>query len=136
MTLLSLTKLITKKLEREAKRTTKVQEVAEAVLSHLVENTPVDTSKALSNWQVSVNSPITNTTTAYVQGSEGDSKDASVSRGLAEGMQIIKSRLDGEDIYITNNLDYIKDLEEGKSPQGGHFVKKALTIGRAVAELG
>lgn len=101
----------------------------------LLETTPVDTSKAISNWQVSLGSPSKGTYPAYAEGKKGSTKDQSIGRALIEGNNMIERKKPEDDIYIHNDLDYIMKLEEGHSPQNSGFVERAVQKGKAIAEV-
>lgn len=111
-----------------------VKEVAKTILNVLVQNTPVDTSQALSNWQASINSPITNTRYAINPGRFGSTKASSAAIAYALGeLEIDKFKV-GQEIHITNNLDYIEGLDNGTiSKQPDRFVDKALQISKVIA---
>tara|TARA_R110000803_G_scaffold70656_1_gene133612 strand:- start:240 stop:602 length:363 start_codon:yes stop_codon:yes gene_type:complete len=68
--------------------------------SRVTVKTPVDTGRARANWNIGAGSPDLSTTT------DTSSELPNVKKG------------DGERaIYITNNLDYISELEDGSSKQ-------------------
>jgi hypothetical protein len=104
---------------------------SEAMLKELVNVTPVDTSAALSNWQVGVGSPPIVVTPAYVQGSRGSSKGASAARALDIGNALIATVKPGQPLFLSNSIAYIGDLNRGTSPQfGGGFIARALIVFR------
>lgn len=116
-----------------------VKDVANTVLESLVDNTPVDTSQALSNWIVTIDGPGFGTRAAFVLGKGGSSKAASASQTVSVGKAVIGLKRPGESIFITNNLDYIEQLNAGTiSAQPGQFVEKAVAAGLqklAIAKL-
>lgn len=77
----------------------------------LMLKTPVDTGRARANWNVSINTPDTST-------NEG-ATSAQVAAKQNEGRQVIARAdfMDGDDLYVTNGLPYIKALEDGHSQQ-------------------
>lgn len=94
---------------------------AQAIAGQLIENTPVDTSRAKSNWWTDVN--IINTTIR-----EPDQGAAATAQALSVSKQDIKLE---DVIYITNNLPYIKRLNDGWSgqqPTPG-WVEGAIQVG-------
>lgn len=108
-----------------------VKEVAKEILDTLVDNTPVDTSQALSNWQASVGGPIQTTRPAISVGSRGSTRSISATATKAEGASKIQPFVLGAEIHITNNLPYIKGLNDGTiSRQPSGFVQKSLLVGR------
>ena len=108
-----------------------VKEVAEEILDTLVDSTPVDTSQALSNWQASLGSGISSTRLAFVVGKFGSTRTASGQMAKAKGSTVIQKFVLGVPIHITNNLPYIKGLNDGTiSRQPSGFVQKAMLVGR------
>lgn len=83
----------------------------------LVIATPVDTGRARSNWIVSVESP-------------SDEIKEDYSPNYAPGPEeesIIGRAVPGQSIFVTNNLPYIKRLNEGYSAQApAGFVESAI----------
>jgi hypothetical protein len=80
--------------------------------------TPVDTGHARANWIPSVSSP-------YMQEVDGTS-DATHDAGLAEVMAY--KLASGATLYLTNNVPYIRRLNDGWSEQA-----PALFVERAIA---
>lgn len=112
----------------------KVKMVATDVLKELVYTTPVDTSKALSNWQVGIGSPVSNEIEAYAQGQRGSTAGTSSAEALAVGIARLSARKVGEPVYISNLADYIVDLNDGASGQAAPgFVERAVRLGQLVA---
>lgn len=80
----------------------------------IVLKTPVDTGHLAYNWQVSVDSPET---------SELIGVDPEKTKVLADGQSnISKWSLKNKSMWIANNVEYVEDIEYGKSklkaPQG------------------
>lgn len=97
-------------------------EVAERTVENLVssppDGTPVDTSQAMSNWQVSVGQAKRSFIEAHAKGKGGST--AGISRGnvLTSALASLRSRKVGQVIYISNNAPYIRRLAyEGHSKQ-------------------
>ena len=85
-----------------------------------METTPVKTGQARNNWLLSVGSPDTRTI-------KQDTFDASGSERHAKNKYWIGKHKPGQDIYISNNLPYIKRLNEGWSKQApAGFVEAAI----------
>jgi len=95
-----------------------VKDVAIGVLTSVVRDTPVDTGQAKSNWQVAMMKPASGTRAAYVPGEKGstslDNTIAAIEMGQAK---IENEYISGSEIHITNNLEYITDLNDGASSQ-------------------
>jgi len=121
------------KLDSEACRV--AVSTAETILGDLVYKTPVDTSQALSNWQVSLGSPIDNKIPPYFPGEGGSSRNSSAQAALEAGRNILKQKRPGVTIYISNVLPYIRRLNDGYSKQApAGFVERAVLIGRKMVK--
>lgn len=78
-------------------------------LKRLVEKTPVRTGRARGNWQVGIDQrPETQDVLRY---------DQSGGPTIRKGAAVIKGMQKPCVCYLTNNVDYINDLEDGKSTQ-------------------
>lgn len=95
------------------------------------EGTPVDTSKALSNFQVGLGTPVSDVIGPLVPGQKGSTQAASSTAALAIAAETLTLKKPGETIYISNALPYIRRLnDEGYSKQSDHFVERAVAAGR------
>lgn len=74
----------------------------------VIVRSPVDTGRFRNNWNSSIGTPNSATTTA---------SDASGSKAKAQAVNTIKSMDMGSTFYMTNNLPYAKRLEFGYSDQ-------------------
>lgn len=84
----------------------------------VVAATPVDTGRARANWVVGLDKPIRDT---------HEEVDQSGQETNAINKTQIKKRKSGQTIYISNNLDYIGDLNDGSSSQApANFVGIAV----------
>lgn len=100
---------------------------AQTILFYLVTRTPVDTSKALSNWIVGINKSKNRQIEAHSIGSRGSTEPYSSSVTMALGSAIIKRARVGEIVYITNNVDYIELLNMGYSSQAErHYIQHCV----------
>lgn len=109
--------------------------VAETILGDLVYVTPVDTSQALSNWQVRINQPVEAQIKPYYAGSKGSTRSASAAEALNVGKRIAATAKPGEPIFISNVLPYIKRLNDGHSKQQpAGFVERSVLLGRKFIE--
>lgn len=105
---------------------------ATALVSYLAWRTPVDTSTALSNWQVNLNNPATSFINAYAFGDRGSTQGASAQATIAAAQRVLTQKKPGEPIYIVNNAPYIADLNRGSSKQAPPgFVEGGVMIARA-----
>lgn len=111
-------------------------EVALAVVQSLAYTTPVDTSFALSNWQIGFDVPISADRPAFHEGEGGSTKSASAIATVRDAQKVLSHYIPGQDIYIGNAADYIDALEHGASPQGEFFAEAAHAYGvRLASEL-
>lgn len=115
----------------EANTNVLVRKCALLVDTAVVMQTPVDTGRARANWQVSIG------------GEEGPggvlpapaSPGAGAEEALGKGRSAIMQYQGSGTIHITNNLPYIKRLDEGSSKQApAGFVEKAIVAGVAAAQ--
>ena len=79
------------KLDSEACRV--AVSTAETILGDLVYKTPVDTSQALSNWQVSLGSPIDNKIPPYFPGEGGSMRWTSYIPQIEKMPVLIRPRI-------------------------------------------
>lgn len=106
-------------------------DTALAIVGDLAYKTPVDTSKALSNWQVTLDNAATGTIAPHYPGSQGSSQRASAAETINAAKRVLANKKPGQAIFITNNLPYIKRLNDGYSAQApAGFVERAVLIGR------
>ena len=107
------------------------QDVAIKVLETFVNVTRVDTSKAISNYLVSIGSAPSFIINARYPGKLGSTTGPSSKSTIDEGTYKIRGRQIGQDIVIQNNLSYIdwldsKDSMEARAYQAG--IAKAAQI--------
>jgi hypothetical protein len=97
----------------QVKTERKLDEVPRRVVfemfQRIVFKTPVDEGRARSNWQPSIGSPATGTIEA---------PDKSGNATIAKAKAILAIANAGDTIYLSNNLPYIRRLEEGGYPDG------------------
>jgi len=109
--------------------------VARVIQKDLVTVTPVDTSKALSNWQMSVQVPLGLYLPPYVPGNEGSTQEESAQMAIMQGEQALAEKKPGVPIFLVNNAPYIRRLNEGYSQQApAGFVERAVLLGRKTVE--
>ncbi len=109
-------------------------QVALTVLGDLVYITPVDTSQALSNWQVNLNDPASDKIPPYYPGEQGSTQRASAQAALQAARAVLRGKKPGDTIYLSNVLPYIKRLNNGYSAQApAGFVERAVLLGRKQA---
>jgi hypothetical protein len=112
--------------------------IAEAILVELAYSTPVDTSKALSNWQVTTGMRRTlrsQVLPPYFPGKSGSTFMENAGSTIEAGKNALQNKKAGDRILISNVLPYINRLNDGWSAQApAGFVERAVLIGRKVAE--
>lgn len=105
------------------------------IVGDLAYKTPVDTSKALSSWIVTVGEPSDIVGSAYYPGEKGSTQKASAQATIAAAKAALATKKPGQPIYITNNQPYIKRLNDGYSgQQPAGFVQRAALLGRKVIQ--
>lgn len=119
-----------KEIRKETFERTKGAALASA--KALILATPVDTSNALSNWRVSAGFPKTKEIEPYVRGKKGSTWLQSTAEAIRESIKALEKAKVGQQIYITNNVEYIDDLNSGSSDQAPAGWIEA--IGRIAAE--
>lgn len=109
--------------------------VGNAIERNLVSVTPVDVTTALSNWLVTLDAPALEEIEAYYPGFLGYTASKSAQEAVARTTEILSKKKPGQKIFITNNTDYIKDLNDGSSKQEpAGFIERAVLIGRMEAK--
>lgn len=104
---------------------------AKKVVENLAYETPVDTSRALSNWIVTLDSPTTEMIEPHYPGEKGSTQALSAGVTVGRSENALKSKKPGQKIFIRNNQPYVPALE-WSHPQSG-FVERALFLGRKIA---
>lgn len=129
-TLLDLAKRLEgKKKELDTAASEAAVFMAEVLIDYLAYATPVDTSKALSSWIVSLDSPSTVVGEAHYPGSMASSQKASAEETIRAAKEILKNKGPGQDIYATNNQPYITRLNDGYSDQApAGYVEMGILI--------
>ena len=106
-------------------------DTALTIVGDLAFKTPVDTSQALSNWIVTLETPSSDKIKPHFPGEGGSTQRASAAETMNNARAILAKKKPGQKIYITNNLPYIRRLNEGYSKQApAGFVERAVLIGR------
>lgn len=88
----------------------------------IVDLSPVDTGRFKANWQITANSPASQSLNDYDK-TGGDTK-----RYLARQARAVANSPATKVIYITNRLDYAADLEYGASNQAPSGVLGVVNI--------
>lgn len=107
-------------------------EVALAMVHQLAYSTPVDTSEALSNWQISF-APVKAAIPAHTEGEKGSTKSVSARETVLRAQRALANRAAGQTIYVGNAAPHIQALEYGASPQNQFFAEAANAYGLRLA---
>ena len=130
----SLANSLEKKIEAIEKAASQsAKDAAMAVITDLAFVTPVDTSQALSNWVVTLDSPANHSIPAHSYGFGGSTKGVSAGETISLAVAVIAQKKPGQPIYITNNVEYIDNLDKGSSKQfsGGFARRSEVTASKA-----
>lgn len=92
-------------------------------LTSLVTMTPVDTGRARGNWNVTITAP---STSKAVESRKDKNGDSTIARGTSTITKATSKPKPPKVIYITNNVWYIADLENGKSRQSEAMLKRTV----------
>lgn len=105
----------------------RVRDAAVQIDASLVISTPVDTGRARSNWLPSVAGPRI--------GQVVEPRDPA--SAVAETASVASTAKPGDAVYITNNVPYVRRLNDGSSAQApAGFVERAVQRGRLVFARG
>lgn len=111
--------------------------VALKMLIYLVNITPVDTSKAVSNWRIAVGGsgygaePLP----PYYPGVAGSTGAASASAAIEAAKAALKGAQPRKALAIINRVPYIQRLNEGSSSQApAGFIEEAILVGRVAVK--
>lgn len=95
----------------------------------LASSTRVDTSRALSNWRATVGFPATKEIEPYFMGESGSTREASVGATIEAAKFSVRNKKLGQNVFITNNVDYMDYLANGPSLQGlGDWIETLANI--------
>lgn len=125
--------------------------VASTILKDLTEVTPVDSALAVSNWVVTLDTPLLGglilaPIAASPRGRVKNGKwthkvdpvltaQANVPQTFQAGLAVIKTKQPGQALFITNNVPYINELNQGSSSQApAGFVDRAVILGEQVVK--
>lgn len=91
------------------------KEVCLAMVSYGVYNTPVDTSKLISNWTVNFNTapPDGSDIEAHFVGIGGDTLSSSAQETIERARVDLSLKIPGDVIYLSNTTPYIGYVNDG-----------------------
>lgn len=123
-----------KKIEFDVNEFTKL--FVATLIAELTTVTPVDTSKAISNWQANLRFPVTGKDIpAHYRGVEGSTQPQSASAAFEIAKAILSVRKIGDVVFISNLAKYIVFLNEGSSYQApSGFIETAIDKVEAMFE--
>lgn len=119
-----------------------------AIVADLGSITPVDIGTAMSNWDVTLDTPALDdfhpafepgvpfqrTGPGQVNPNAPATREANLPILLDVANAILSNKIPGQSIFITNNTPYIVDLDNGTSVQApAGFVDRSLIVGRETA---
>jgi hypothetical protein len=89
-----------------------VRSVAQVAITEVVRLTPIDTSRAQTNWVPTLNAPFLGEV-PFSEGHRG-STAGSAFTATQRAMALVRNQYRfGDSIYIRNNVPYIEELESG-----------------------
>ena len=105
-----------------------VKKITLDVTANLIGTTPVDTGWARANWIPTIGAPVIEDLSGV--DTKGDKisrvSEASAKQG-AGNTSVLKYTLKSGDTFVTNNVPYIRDLNDGSSEQApSGFVQLAI----------
>ena len=100
---------------------------AKYLVAELIKETPVDTSRALSNWLINFGAPSNAGTIDFVPGVAGSTEGTNTAAAIQRAHTILDGKIPGEAIYISNVVRYIVYLNQGTSKQApALYVENAI----------
>lgn len=110
--LATLKNKIKTKVDKIKKRNNeKVKKLALIAMNYLLYNTRVDTSKAVSNWRLSLNRPTTKVIEPYFPGKKASTATESIDAAYEYALERISKKRPGDKIFITNLVHYLKYID-------------------------
>ena len=108
-----------------------IKQVAKSVTAEVIDGTPVDTGRARSNWQASIDARNEIVIQPYAPGRRlGRGEGANKGAAIATANAVIDRRKTEEKLFIQNNVPYIRLLNAGSSQQAPDmFVQMAVLRG-------
>lgn len=131
---------LSKSMRRKAQRLPMLanelaQAGSRATLRELVQITPVDTSEAVSNWQIGLGVRPPMSLVPHFLGRRGSTRGPSSTKSIDEGEILINVKKPGTSLFISNTAKHIGDLDGGSSMQfAGGFVPRALIVFRLAVQ--
>ena len=109
-----------------------VKATARAVHVRMVDVCPIDTSRAKTNWQMTLQTPAAEEV-PFVKGRGGSSLGEALSITTENRKQVLSRYRFGQQVWVSNVVPYIVLLDGGKSPQyPGGFTLDAIQAAKTV----
>lgn len=106
-----------------------VKKYVPELAADLADATPVDTSTALSNWQVSLNTPARDFIDAHNYGAFGSTAFVSIMDTYQLAKIAAEPGKPGQSYWLSNNTPYIIDLNSGTSRQApSMFIQATIAL--------
>lgn len=118
------------------------KQIARDIHAQIVDDSPVDTSRFVSNWRIGLGREVDSSIFAHYAGRHGSTRQQSADRSkqLANLALFAASNDFNQPIYVSNPLVYAQALNEGHSQQQAvpGFVQRAVrsAADRASTDLG
>jgi hypothetical protein len=122
-------RLQSEKFDQGAERLLK--NAARSALDAMVMTTPIDTSRAVSNWIVTTDGPSRDFVEPHFPGSRGSTGGLSMAETLANGRFVIEDFRMGRDrdLFITNNTPYLRYIDGSGLTLVGQQAARAELVG-------
>ncbi len=121
------------KLEALKRVNDKAKRTALTILRALIYTTPVDTSNALSNWQISLRRPVERERLPHFPGEAGSTASQSSEAAYQLGASVLIARRLNQPIFISNFVDYIEIIDSRGSVKARviapGFINRAIALG-------
>lgn len=109
------------------------KKVVRTIVNDLAHVTPVDTTEAISNWQLGIGTRPESEIAPHFPGKHGSTFAASSSETIAIAERELTAAKPGQPVYTSNVLRYIGFLNDGSSAQEpAGFVERAVLLGRKI----
>lgn len=119
-----------KKVETETEAL--IRRVLLAIQDSVVLNTPIDTSRARTNWVPTLDTPAT-AEVPFAMGAYGSTANEAYQRAMGAAKEVAGQVKIGRKVWITNCVPYIHLLNDGSSTQQSRlFVERAVEVGRNI----
>lgn len=103
------------------------KQFARTLVEELIYETPIDTSQALSNWTIGIDTSPNSFIAAHSPGMWGSTFVASSSQAISLAHALIATAGTRQSIWIANNTPYIIDLNNGSSRQApAMYIEKTI----------